>query len=232
MYRNLQNAVGSYYDLKMYQRRMPAMSLVQDVTIGEGESVPPCTEFTKTWRIKNSGSEQWPEGSRLRFIGGDQLAAINEIKIPRLHPNEMADISVLMMAPSESRMYHGQWQMCTQSGENFGEVIWVIICVEVGGALAVTQQLSAVSTGSSAFHHPSAASNPFGTVSSIESSNDDAMCTDGINDHTCERRLVNGVVNQTMNTIIPDVEASGDNQKEQESRTSSVFESSIGNGLL
>jgi hypothetical protein len=55
MYRNLQNAVGSYYDLKMYQRRMPAMSLVQDVTIGEGESVPPCTEFTKTWRIKNSG---------------------------------------------------------------------------------------------------------------------------------------------------------------------------------
>ena len=48
------------------------------------------------------------------------MAAVNEVKLPCLRPGEMADISVLMMAPSESRMYHGQWQMCTQSGENFG----------------------------------------------------------------------------------------------------------------
>lgn len=31
------------------------MSLVKDVTIGEGESVPPDTPFTKTWRIQNTG---------------------------------------------------------------------------------------------------------------------------------------------------------------------------------
>lgn len=36
------------------------MSFVKDVTIGEGESVPPDTPFTKTWRIQNTGK---PAGS-------------------------------------------------------------------------------------------------------------------------------------------------------------------------
>lgn len=31
------------------------MSFVEDVTIGEGESIPPDTQFIKTWRIQNSG---------------------------------------------------------------------------------------------------------------------------------------------------------------------------------
>lgn len=31
------------------------MSFVEDVTIGEGESIPPDTQFTKTWRIQNTG---------------------------------------------------------------------------------------------------------------------------------------------------------------------------------
>jgi hypothetical protein len=39
--------------------------LVCDVTIGEGESVPPGTTFQKTWRLRNSGQEVWPENSAL-----------------------------------------------------------------------------------------------------------------------------------------------------------------------
>ena len=31
------------------------MSLVKDVTIGEGEEVPPATKFIKTWKLQNSG---------------------------------------------------------------------------------------------------------------------------------------------------------------------------------
>ena len=37
--------------------RLPSMSFMRDVTIGEGESVPPMTTFTKTWTIQNSGAE-------------------------------------------------------------------------------------------------------------------------------------------------------------------------------
>ena len=42
---------------------LPSMTFVRDVTIGEGESVPPLTDFTKTWTVLNSGNEPWPEGT-------------------------------------------------------------------------------------------------------------------------------------------------------------------------
>lgn len=53
--RNLQAAIGAYYDFESPNINAPCMSFVKDVTIGEGESVPPDTPFTKTWRIQNTG---------------------------------------------------------------------------------------------------------------------------------------------------------------------------------
>lgn len=53
--RNLQAAIGAYYDFESPSVNTPSMSFVEDVTIGEGESVPPDTLFTKTWRIQNTG---------------------------------------------------------------------------------------------------------------------------------------------------------------------------------
>lgn len=53
--RNLQAAIGAYYDFESPNINTPSMSFVEDVTIGEGESVPPDTQFTKTWRIQNTG---------------------------------------------------------------------------------------------------------------------------------------------------------------------------------
>ena len=55
-FRNLHAAIGAYYDFEMPSGKIPSMSFMQDVTIGEGEAVPPDTEFLKTWRIKNNGS--------------------------------------------------------------------------------------------------------------------------------------------------------------------------------
>ncbi|KAG5838269.1 hypothetical protein ANANG_G00221990 [Anguilla anguilla] len=59
---NLQAAIGAYYDFESPNINAPVMSFVEDVTIGEGESVPPDTPFTKTWRIQNTGVESWPPG--------------------------------------------------------------------------------------------------------------------------------------------------------------------------
>ncbi|PIO38160.1 hypothetical protein AB205_0109270, partial [Aquarana catesbeiana] len=78
--RNLQAAIGAYYDFESPNVNIPCMSFVEDVTIGEGESVPPDTQFTKTWRVQNT------------------------------------------------------------------DVIWVILSVEAGGLLGVTQQLSSFDT--------------------------------------------------------------------------------------
>ncbi|EHB07109.1 Replication protein A 70 kDa DNA-binding subunit [Heterocephalus glaber] len=45
----LQAAIGAYYDFESLNISVPSMSFVEDVTIGEGESIPPDTQFVKTW---------------------------------------------------------------------------------------------------------------------------------------------------------------------------------------
>ena len=59
--RNLQQAICSYFDCDapkdlFTQSSLPSMVLVKDVTIGEGEEIPPNTKFIKTWRIQNPGT--------------------------------------------------------------------------------------------------------------------------------------------------------------------------------
>uniref|UniRef100_A0A8C6C0H4 Next to BRCA1 central domain-containing protein n=1 Tax=Monodon monoceros TaxID=40151 RepID=A0A8C6C0H4_MONMO len=54
---NLQAATGAYYDFESPNISVPSMSFVEDVTIGEGELIPPDTQFIKTWQIQNSGAE-------------------------------------------------------------------------------------------------------------------------------------------------------------------------------
>ena len=53
--RNLQDAICSYYDYEQPNVQVPRMAFLKDETVGEGESVPPSTRFTKTWRIQNIG---------------------------------------------------------------------------------------------------------------------------------------------------------------------------------
>ena len=46
----------SYFEYGQPSVKVPQMSFVKDITIGEGESIPPNTKFTKTWRVQNSGA--------------------------------------------------------------------------------------------------------------------------------------------------------------------------------
>ncbi|NP_001013560.2 protein ILRUN [Danio rerio] len=143
---NLQAAIGAYYDFESPNINTPSMSFVEDVTIGEGESVPPDTPFTKTWRIQNTGTESWPPGVCLKYVGGDQFGHVNMVMVRSLDPQEISDVSVQMRSPAVPGMYQGQWRMCTATGLFYGDVIWVILSVEEGGLLGVTQQLSSFKT--------------------------------------------------------------------------------------
>ncbi|KAI1892963.1 hypothetical protein AGOR_G00138910 [Albula goreensis] len=143
---NLQAAIGAYYDFESPNINAPSMSFVEDVTIGEGESVPPDTPFTKTWRIQNTGAESWPPGVCLKYVGGDQFGHVNMVMVRSLEPQEVSEVSVQMRSPVSPGMYQGQWRMCTATGLFFGDVIWVILSVEEGGLLGVTQQMSTFET--------------------------------------------------------------------------------------
>lgn len=139
---NLQAAVCSYFDYESPHDKLPIMALVRDITIGDGESVPPSTRFLKTWRVQNTGDEQWPPGCSLRFTHGDRLGPHDRVLVDSLHPGEVTDISVEMESPEKAGIYQGQWRMSTATGFYFGEVIWVIVTVAEGGILGLTQQMS------------------------------------------------------------------------------------------
>jgi len=125
---------------------LPSMTFVRDVTIGEGESVPPSTDFTKTWTVLNSGTDPWPEGCILKFTQGNRMsdgrsALSDRLEVGCLPPGQKIDISVLMRSPEKPGMYESQWRMATSTGAFFGDTIWVILSVEQSGTLGLTQQM-------------------------------------------------------------------------------------------
>ncbi|VDP26780.1 unnamed protein product [Soboliphyme baturini] len=114
---NLPAALGSYYDFNAQELvSLPSVSFLNDITIGDGESVPPHTRFNKLWRICNSGTNPWPEGCKLRHVGGERLADESEVSLHPLSPKEVEDISVPMTSPAENGIYQSQWQMVTSQG--------------------------------------------------------------------------------------------------------------------
>ncbi|VDN19409.1 unnamed protein product [Gongylonema pulchrum] len=127
---NLQAAVGAYYDYGSmngiglpppeYVTRLPSMQFVQDITIGEGESVPPSTRFTKTWRLRNSGKESWPIGCFLSYMEGEKLSDSTRMAVEPLAPGWEIDISIEMVSPAEKGIYQSRWQLNTESGIPFG----------------------------------------------------------------------------------------------------------------
>jgi len=139
---NVQAAVCSYFDLETVNSSLPGMVFLKDVTIGEGESIPPNTSFVKTWRVQNPGPERWPPGCILRFSSGEQLALTDRVLVEPLEPYTATDISVEMTSPCAPGIYESKWRMSTATGNFFGEQIWVIISVEVAGTMAITQQMS------------------------------------------------------------------------------------------
>ena len=170
---NVQAAVCAYFDLEASSEAKmspPQMTFIKDVTIGEGESVPPKADFVKTWKVQNTGSSSWPEGCVLRHAGGTLMTSDgrDHAAVGALLPYQMCDIAIQMRAPETAGIYESKWRISTAEGLYFGDAIWVIITVEPAGTLALTQQMNNFSTSfdgeNNATHQHSSAStttNPF-----------------------------------------------------------------------
>ncbi|BFZ04843.1 hypothetical protein BsWGS_07882 [Bradybaena similaris] len=141
---NLQNAVCSYYDFEQPSSPLPSMTVLADMTVGNGEAVAANTHFVKSWRIKNSGLDRWPPGCHLRFISGENLAVAERKMVDPLDPGQTADVHVEMRSPSSNGVYVSMWRMATPTGSYFGEVITVQLVVADGGLLGITQQMSRI----------------------------------------------------------------------------------------
>lgn len=119
---------------------------VADVTVDDGTVFKPGETFTKTWRLKNTGSCTWTTSYRVVFDSGNALGAPASFNLPAgVAPDGIIDISVQMKAPDTEKEYESYWKLQNASGMTFGlgetadKKFWVKIKVQQASqAFAVT----------------------------------------------------------------------------------------------
>lgn len=120
---------------------------VSDVTIPDGTTLDPGESFTKTWRLKNSGTCSWTPSYSVVFNSGDSMSGpASQALTANVNPGQTVDMSVNMKAPSTPGNYKGYWRLRNAAGVLFS-TFYVDIKVSGGGAFAVTSVNMSVSGG-------------------------------------------------------------------------------------
>jgi len=94
---------------------------VQDVTIPDGTVVSPGDKFTKTWRLRNTGTCTWTTGYAAVFDRDNLMGALAVVPLPNtVPPGQTVDISVELTAPNNPGKYTGNWKLRNDKGTVFG----------------------------------------------------------------------------------------------------------------
>lgn len=105
---------------------------VADVTIPDNTVLAPGQAFTKTWRIRNSGTCTWVGSYAFGFFEGSQMGGPGSVPVAgNVAPGSLYDVSVNLVAPASAGTYKGTWQMKNAGGAFFGTKPFVQIVVVV-----------------------------------------------------------------------------------------------------
>ena len=116
-----------------------------DVTIPDNSRLATGEVFTKTWRVKNTGTCAWSGGYKLIFERGQQMGGPTEAAISAAVPaGGTAEVGVPLKAPDAAGVYSGVWRLANDRGARFGHILTVVIIVGGGSpsrptAIAVAQ---------------------------------------------------------------------------------------------
>lgn len=112
---------------------------VADVTVPDGATFAPNTNFSKTWRVKNVGTCTFNINYYLVYVSGDKLGTTEQVKFTStIAPNTTFDLSVNLTSPAANGTYRGYWQLKNDKGQLFGigtkydKPFWVEIKVSGG----------------------------------------------------------------------------------------------------
>lgn len=92
-------------------------------TIPDGSKINAGDSFTKSWRLKNTGTCTWNSNYRLVFVDGNQMSGPNSVKlIGFVKPGESVDILVDLKAPVKPGTYTGFWRLQSDDTNKFAQV--------------------------------------------------------------------------------------------------------------
>ncbi len=110
----------------------------------------PAAQFTKVWRLKNTGTCTWTKNYRLVLTSGDLLGGVNNMPLPNeVAPGQSIDIAMNFIAPLFDGDYRGNWLIRNEKGELFGTSVtankpfWVDIKVKAPPVTGIVYDLAA-----------------------------------------------------------------------------------------
>jgi len=102
-------------------------TLLADVSVPYGANFSPGDKFTKTWRVRNTGTCDWNRGFLLVYVSGDTFGASSQSIGVKVLAGEVAEISLPMVAPNLTGTVSSVWQLATDIGKPFGNYLGVTI---------------------------------------------------------------------------------------------------------
>jgi hypothetical protein len=105
---------------------------VEDVTVPDGTVMEPGQNFTKVWRVRNTGTTTWTDGYKLAFVKDDQMGGPNDMPLPGLpiQPGQLANAGVRLTAPSQSGVHRSTWQLKNRDNQVFPQQIYAEVDVK------------------------------------------------------------------------------------------------------
>lgn len=104
-------------------------SFIEDVTVEDGTSFLPGASIDKQWLVQNSGTCNWDDTYRLKWVGGDPMGAAEEQALYPARAGTQVTLRVTFTAPAESGSYESAWQAVDPNGNFFGDLVFIKIVV-------------------------------------------------------------------------------------------------------
>ena len=90
--------------------------VVADVTYPDNTRLEVGEEFTKTWKLQNTGSCTWTDYI-IAFVSGDQMDAPDSVPVPETAMSSTVEVSIDLVAPAEDGAYTGNFELRNAEGE-------------------------------------------------------------------------------------------------------------------
>jgi hypothetical protein len=98
-----------------------AARFISDVTVKDRTVFAANSSFTKTWRIKNTGTCTWTSSYDVVFVDGHRMGAAAVVDLPaKVEAGEEVEIKISMVAPESMGTYKGNWKLRDDKGVTFG----------------------------------------------------------------------------------------------------------------
>ena len=107
-----------------------ALEFVADITIPDNTAMDPGQSFTKTWRLRNSGTCNWSAAYAVGLTDGAPMGGPASVPLlAEVAPNGTIDVSIELTAPTSNGSFRGNYRIRNAEDSPFGTLFYVQILV-------------------------------------------------------------------------------------------------------